>query len=109
MRIAIDPAGQCKPHAAPTGRAKAEGTNSHFFSPFLQQTTTFFAQEMTAKTEIQYNGLLEKVRRPASKSGVMAAAPGPPVDTFSPAPVMATSLLAGVGIGSNAGLLFFIF
>jgi hypothetical protein len=38
----------------------------------------------------------KKVRRPASEA-------------FSPAPVMAASLLAGVEMGSNAGLLFIHF
>jgi hypothetical protein len=54
------------------------------------------AKESPGVSEIECNGLLEKVRRPASEA-------------FSPAPVVAASLLAGVGIGSNAGLLFFHF
>jgi hypothetical protein len=75
---------------------------------FAQQKTGS-AKESLHVTEIETNELLKQVRRPASASGETVTGPGGRADEIRPAPVMAASLLAGVEIGSNAGLLFIHF
>jgi hypothetical protein len=66
-------------------------------------------KENPTRTEIELNGLLKRFVVRQAKAAKRQQVSRPTANTFSPAPVVAASPLAGVGIGSNAGLLFFHF
>jgi hypothetical protein len=90
-------------------QANFECTNRLFFSAFFQTSSTFFSQEASATTEIEFNGLLKRFVVRQAKAAKRQQVSRPTANTFSPAPVVAASPLAGVGIGSDAGLLFIYF
>jgi hypothetical protein len=86
-----------------------QSPNKALIPTVVRQSNFTSTKENPTRTEIELNGLLKRFVVRQAKAAKRQQVTRPTANTFSPAPVVAASPLAGVGIGSDAGLLFIYF